>query len=155
MAYAEPVLRPPRAACARVPEAQWRDGGWRGSAGAVALSKPVTKYLSNGATNPIHARYYCGGNNLPKVRIRAHPPPAAPPFAASKPGSFGAGSTLQTHNAAKLNNAGSVVLNPDSAIPRLLSVCTGRAKVQTKNPVRRSDGARSRESSADRSTLRS
>src|SRR5258708_37535849 len=35
----------------------------------------------------------------PKVRIRAHPPPAAPPFAASKPGSFGAGSTLQTRNA--------------------------------------------------------
>jgi hypothetical protein len=33
MAYAEPVLRPPRAACARAPEAQWRDGGWRGSAG--------------------------------------------------------------------------------------------------------------------------
>jgi hypothetical protein len=80
--------------------AQRRDGGWRGRASAVALSKPVTKYLSNGATNPIHARYYCGGNNLPKVRIRAHPPPAAPPFAASKPGSFGAGSTLQTHNAA-------------------------------------------------------
>ncbi len=76
--------------------------GW---VGAVALSKPLTKYLSNGATNPIHARYYCGGNNLPKVRIRAHPPPAAPPFAASKPGSFGAGSTLQTHSAAKLNNA--------------------------------------------------
>jgi hypothetical protein len=71
-----------------------------GAPGAVALSKPLTKYLSNGATNPIHARYYCGGNNLPKVRIRAHPP-AAPPFAASKPGSFGAGSTLQTHNAAQ------------------------------------------------------
>src|SRR6266436_4157968 len=86
MAYAEPVLRPPRAACARVPEAQWRDGGWRGWIGAVALSKPVTKYLSNGATNPIHARYYCGGNNLPKVRIRAHPPPAAPPFAAKQAG---------------------------------------------------------------------
>jgi len=80
--------------------AQRRNGGWRGRASAVALSKPVMKYLSNGATNPIHARYYCGGNNLPKVRIRAHPPPAAPPFAASKPGSFGAGSTLQTHNAA-------------------------------------------------------
>ena len=40
-----------------------RGGGWRGGAGAVALSKPVTKYLSNGATNPIHARYYCGGNS--------------------------------------------------------------------------------------------
>src|SRR6266852_7693700 len=80
--------------------AQRRNGGWRGRASAVVLSKPVMKYLSNGATNPIHARYYCGGNNLPKVRIRAHPPPAAPPFAASKPGSFGAGSTLQTHNAA-------------------------------------------------------
>jgi hypothetical protein len=36
---------------------------------------------------------------LPKVRIRAHPPPAAPSFAASKTGSFGAGSTLQTPNA--------------------------------------------------------
>src|SRR6266436_9063660 len=42
----------------------------------------------------------------PKVRIRAHPPPTAPPFAhPRKTGSFGAGSTLQTHNAAKLNNA--------------------------------------------------
>src|SRR5258706_5327307 len=73
----------------------------------------------------------------PKARIRAHPPPAAPPYAASKPGSFGAGSTLQTHNAAKLNNAGSVVLNPDSAIPRLLSVCTGRAKVQLAGTIPR------------------
>src|SRR5713101_144430 len=77
-----------------------RDGGWRGSAGAEAPSKPVTKYLSNGATNPIHARYYCGGKPA-QVRIRAHPPPAAPSFAASKTGSFGAGSTLQTHNATK------------------------------------------------------
>jgi hypothetical protein len=42
--------------------AQRRNGGWRGRASAVALSKPVMKYLSNGATNPIHARYYCGGN---------------------------------------------------------------------------------------------
>jgi hypothetical protein len=42
--------------------AQRRNGGWRGRASAVALSKPVMKYLSNAATNPIHARYYCGGN---------------------------------------------------------------------------------------------
>ena len=77
--------------------ARW-DGGWRGRASAVALSKPVMKYLSNGATNPIHARYYCGGKPA-QVRIRAHPPPAAPSFAASKTGSFGAGSTLQTPNA--------------------------------------------------------
>src|SRR5258708_39898241 len=41
----------------------------------------------------------------PKVRIRAHPPPAAPPLAASKPGSFGAGSTFQTHNAAQAAQA--------------------------------------------------
>jgi hypothetical protein len=30
--------------------AQRRNGGWRGRASAVALSKPVMKYLSNGAT---------------------------------------------------------------------------------------------------------
>src|SRR5258708_35831796 len=41
------------------------------------------------------------GGNLPQVRIKAPPPPTAPPFAASKPGPFGAGSTLQTHNATK------------------------------------------------------
>src|SRR5882724_2746268 len=82
-----------------------RQHGWAGwwlagSAGAEAPNKPVTKYLSGGATNPIHARYYCGGKPA-QVRIRAHPPPAAPSFAASKTGSFGAGSTLQTHNATK------------------------------------------------------
>ena len=47
-----------------------RDGGWRGSAGAEAPSKPVTKYLSNGATNPIHARYYCGGNICLKCALK-------------------------------------------------------------------------------------
>jgi hypothetical protein len=35
-----------------------------------------------------------------------------------------------THNAAKLNNAGGAASGPDSAIPRWLSVCTGRAEVQ-------------------------
>src|SRR6267154_5240329 len=93
------VMRFRTARSAQAAREGFATAGWW--VGAVALSKPVTKYLSNGATNPIHARYYCGGNNLPKVRIRAHPPPTAPPFAASKPGSFGAGSTLQTHNAAQ------------------------------------------------------
>src|SRR5713226_9809651 len=78
-----------------------RDGDWRGSASAEAPSKPVTKYLSNGATNPIHAPLLLRRGYLPKVRIRAHPPPAAPSFAASKTGAFGAGSTLQTPNATK------------------------------------------------------
>ena len=47
-------------------------------------SKPVTKYLSNGATNPVHARYYCGGNNLPRagaisfVGALTYPRPDAP-----------------------------------------------------------------------------
>src|SRR5258706_5850371 len=76
--------------------------GW---VGAVALSKPLTKYLSNGATNPIHARYYCGGDNLPKMRIIAQPPPAAPPLSGSKPGSLCAGATLPNHSAAQLNHA--------------------------------------------------
>src|SRR5258705_6810950 len=53
--------------------------------GQVILSMPVT----------------IAAGIAPKVRIRAPPPPAAPPYAASKPGSFGAGSTLQTHNATK------------------------------------------------------
>src|SRR6266852_9908045 len=78
-----------------------RDGDWRGSASAEAPSKPVTKYLSNGATNPIRAPLLLRRGYLPKVRIRAHPPPAAPSFAASKTGAFGAGSTLQTPNATK------------------------------------------------------
>jgi hypothetical protein len=101
----------------------------------VALSKPVTKYLSNGATNPIHARYYCGGKSA-QVRIKAHPPPAAPSFAASKPGSFGAGSTLQTHNATKRSmiaevlglirrTAGSYLQNGDNCPMQL------RRRVQT------------------------
>jgi hypothetical protein len=35
----------------------------------------------------------------------------------------------EMHNAAKLNDADGAVSGPDSAIPRLLSVCTGCAKV--------------------------
>src|SRR6202158_522603 len=50
--------------------AQRWDGGWRGRASAVALSKPVMKYLSNRATNPIHARYYCGGNICLKCALK-------------------------------------------------------------------------------------
>jgi len=49
--------------------ASWRkrNGGMvvgEGGAGAVALGKPVAKFkICNGATNPIHARYYCGGKS--------------------------------------------------------------------------------------------
>src|SRR5258705_8395574 len=59
-----------------------RDGGWRGSTGAEAPSKPVTKYLSNGATNPTHARYYWGGNICLKCALehtrRQRPRPLQP-----------------------------------------------------------------------------
>jgi hypothetical protein len=62
--------------------AQRWDGGWRGRASAVALSKPAMKYLSNGATNPIHARYYCGGNICLKCALehtrRQRPRPLQP-----------------------------------------------------------------------------
>src|SRR5256885_16499885 len=114
MAYAEPVLRPPRAACARVPEAQWRDGGWRGSAGAVALSKPVTKYLSNGATNPIHARYYCGGENILKRALVHTPPPRPPPLLPANQGRFVGGRPPQ-HPKPRLTQPR--ISNPPSPCP--------------------------------------
>src|SRR5882724_11011718 len=42
----------------------------------------LTKYLSNGATNPIHARYYCGGNICLKCALehtrRQRPRPLQP-----------------------------------------------------------------------------
>src|SRR5258707_5968107 len=96
MAYAEPVLRPPRAASARVPEAQWRDGGWRGSAGAEPPSKPVTKYLSNGATNPIHARYYCGGDIFLKRALKHTRRQRPRPFQPTRRGAFVVGQHLPT-----------------------------------------------------------
>lgn len=37
---------------------------------------------------------------------------------------------METHDASKLNDAGGVGINPDSAIPRMLSVGTDRAKTK-------------------------
>jgi hypothetical protein len=40
------------------------------------------------------------------------------------------GPPIETHDATKLNDAGGIGINPDSAIPRWLSVGTDRAKTK-------------------------
>jgi hypothetical protein len=57
-------------------------------------------HLQRSLSTPIN---HCGGNTASRCALEHTRRPAAPPFAASKPGSFGARSTLQTHNATERN----------------------------------------------------